>query len=140
MINVNYGNKVSEETLSQIVKLMKGESIALHTGISEEVIVELANFPGEKVLNVVIGKSIEEASRCLPDNSDEHIKEAAVLIKVNSDYTFQTVELATLIRYFDSYPKDPKITWGYSLDANQEDPVTIIILKSLINHFNNETY
>lgn len=132
MINVHYGVDVSEETVSQILKLMKGECFTFHTGIAEEVILEIANNPGEKILNVAVGETIEEAARSLSDNSNEIIREAAVLIKVNSKYRFQPVELTNLIRYFDSYPKDPKITWGYSLDSNQDNSVTILILKSLI--------
>ena len=133
MLNVNYGNTVSEETRNRIAKLLEGEDAIFYTGISEDVILEMMNLPGEKVLNIATGKTIDEASRCLPDNKDELISQAAVLIKANSDYRFLATELANLIRYFDAYPMDPKVTWSYTLDSNQEEPVNIIIFKILKN-------
>lgn len=137
MLNVNYGTDVSEGTKSQIAKLLAAEGVMFNTGISEDLIMEMMNHSGEKVINITSGKTIENASKWLPDNHDERISEAAVLIKVNSHYQFFAVELANLIRYFDSYPLDPQITWRYALDSNQEDAVTIIILKILTN---NETH
>ena len=127
MLDVNYGNNISEETRSRIVRLLEGEGAVLNTGIAEKTILEMMDRHGEKVLNIATGKTIDEASRCLPDNQDELISEAAVLIKANSDYRFLATELANLIRYFDVYPMDPKVTWSYTLDSDQEEPVNIII-------------
>lgn len=131
MLDVNYGNNISEETRSRIVRLLEGEGAVLNTGIAEKTILEMMDRHGEKVLNIATGKTIDEASRCLPDNQDELISEAAVLIKANSDYRFLATELANLIRYFDVYPMDPKVTWSYTLDSDQEEPVNIIIFKIL---------
>ncbi len=129
MVNVNYGTLVSEETKSQIVKLLSGNGFIFNTGISKDIILEMISNPGEKVMHISCGSSIDEASRNLPDNQEEHICEAAVLIKVNSGYQFAVTDLTNLLRYFDSYPRDPKITWSYTLDSDQEEPVTIIIFK-----------
>lgn len=131
MLNVNYGNIVSEETKSQIAMLLEGEGCVLNTGISPDVISDMMDHSGEKVLNIVMGDTIDAASRCLPSNLNEHLNEAVVLIKVRPDYHFLPMELVALIRYFDAYPKDPKITWRYCLDSAQEQPVTIIILKNI---------
>lgn len=131
MLNVNYGKTVSEETRTQISKLLEGDDTIFYTGISEDVIIEMLNLPGEKVLNIASGKTIDEASRCLPSNENELISEAIVLIKTNAEYQFLAVELARLIRYFDAYPLDPKVTWKYSFDSNQEEPINIIIFKIL---------
>ena len=133
MLNVNYGNTISEETKTRISNLLKGEDAIFCTGIPEDVIIEMMNLSGEKVLNIATGKTIDEASKCLPDNQDELIREAFVLIKANPDYVFSVTELVNLIRYFDAYPMDPKITWKYAYDTNQEDPINIIIFKILHN-------
>lgn len=139
MLNVNYGNNISEEMRLQLVKLLKCEMAIVDTGISEDIIMEMMNHSGEKVLNIATGKTIDEATRCLPNNQDELISEAAVLIKINSEYHFFVTELVNLIRYFDSYPMDPKITWRYSYDPNQEEPVYIIIFKTLKHKRTDET-
>ena len=139
MLDVNYGNNISEETRSRIVRLLEGEGAVLNTGIAEKTILEMMDRHGEKVLNIATGKTIDEASRCLPDNQDELISEAAVLIKANSDYRFLATELANLIRYFDVYPMDPKVTWSYTLDSDQEEPVNIIIFKILKKTTEDET-
>ncbi len=133
MLNVNYGNTISEETRTRISNLLEGEDAIFYTGIPEDVIIEMMNLSGEKVLNIATGKTIDEASKCLPDNQDELIREAFVLIKANTDYVFSVTELVNLIRYFDAYPMDPKITWKYAYDTNQEDPINIIIFKILYN-------
>ncbi|MDE5880139.1 MAG: hypothetical protein K2J78_11360 [Muribaculaceae bacterium] len=133
MFNVNYGNTVSDETRTRISKLLEGEDDILYTGISEDVILEMMNLSGEKVLNITTGNTIDEAVRCLPDNGNELISEAAVLIKANTDYHFSVTDLVNLIRYFDTYPMDPKITWSYTVDSDQEDPINIIIFKILHN-------
>lgn len=133
MLNVNYGNIVSEETRTRISNLLEGEGAIFYTGVPEDVIIEMVNLSGEKVLNIATGKTIDEASKCLPDNQDELIREASVLIKANTDYMFSVTELVNLIRYFDAYPMDPKITWNYTVDSNQEDPINIIIFKILNN-------
>lgn len=133
MFNVNYGNTVSDETRTRISKLLEGEDDILYTGISEDVILEMMNLSGEKVLNITTGNTIDEAVRCLPDNGNELISEAAVLIKANTDYLFSVTDLVNLIRYFDTYPMDPKITWNYTVDSDQEDPINIIIFKILHN-------
>ena len=133
MLNVNYGNIVSEETRTRISNLLEGEGAIFYTGVPEDVIIEMVNLSGEKVLNIATGKTIDEASKCLPDNQDELIREASVLIKANTDYMFSVTELVNLIRYFDAYPMDPKITWNYTVDSNQEDPINIIIFKILHN-------
>ena len=133
MLNVNYGNTVSKETRTRIAKLMEGDEAIFRTGIPEDVIIDMMNIAGEKGLNIATGQTIEEASRSLPDNENELISEAAVLIKANREYRFLAVELASLIRYFDGYPMDPKVTWKYAFDSNQEEPVNIIVLKVLKN-------
>ena len=133
MLNVNYGTTISEETKTRISNLLKGEDAIFCTGIPEDVIIEMMNLSGEKVLNIATGKTIDEASKCLPDNQDELIREAFVLIKANTDYVFSVTELVNLIRYFDAYPMDPKITWKYAYDSNQEDPINIIVFKILHN-------
>ena len=133
MLNVNYGTTISEETKTRISNLLKGEDAIFCTGIPEDVIIEMMNLSGEKVLNIATGKTIDEASKCLPDNQDELIREAFVLIKANTDYVFSVTELVSLIRYFDAYPMDPKITWKYAYDTNQEDPINIIVFKILHN-------
>lgn len=131
MIKVNYGEKVSEETVSQIAELLKGEGIHFESGIPEEIILGIMQRPGDKVLDIASGATIEEACRCLPDNADETIDEAAVVIRGASGYRFLPKELASLIGYFDSYPKDPRITWKYCHDSRQEHPVTILLLKNI---------
>lgn len=131
MIKVNYGEKVSEETVSQIAELLKGEGIHFESGIPEEIILGIMQRPGDKVLDIVSGATIEEACRGLPDNADETIDEAAVVIRGASGYRFLPKELASLIGYFDSYPKDPRITWKYCHDSRQEHPVTILLLKNI---------
>lgn len=128
---MNYGNKIPAKTRTWIVKLLKGESIAVNTGISKDDILDMLTHPGDKVVNVVSGQTIEEASKNLPDNTNERIAEAAILIKVRCDYKFQLTELTGLIEYLDSYPMDPKITWGYTIDPNIQDRVNIITLKIL---------
>ena len=133
MLNVNYGNIISEETRTRISNLLEGEGAIFYTGVPEDVIIEMVDLSGEKVLNIATGKTIDEASKCLPDNQDELIREASVLIKANTDYMFSVTELVNLIRYFDAYPMDPKITWNYTVDSNQEDPINIIIFKILNN-------
>lgn len=138
MININYGETVSQEKRDQITELLKGDSLSLHTGISEDVILDMLGHTGEKVLSMVTGKTIKEASRCLPDNRDERIHEAAVLIKVSDNYRFEPTELADLIKYLDFYPMNPKITWGYSLATDQEQPVKITIFK-ILKSTKNET-
>ena len=131
MIKVNYGEKVSAETVSQIAELLKGEGIPFESGISEEIILGIMERPGDKVLDMVSGATIEEACRCLPGNTDETIDEAAVLIRAASGYRFLPKQLASLIGYFDSYPKDPQITWKYCHDSRQEHPVNILLLKNI---------
>lgn len=131
MIKVNYGEKVSEETVSQIAELLKGEGIHFESGIPEEIILGIMQRPGDKVLDIASGATIEEACRGLPDNADETIDEAAVVIRAASGYRFLPKELASLIGYFDSYPKDPRITWKYCHDSRQEHPVTILLLKNI---------
>lgn len=133
MVNVNYGSDVSDETKSQIVKLLSGNGVIFNTGIPEGLIIEMINHPGEKVVHITSGKSIDEATRRIPDNQEENICKAAVLIKVNFDYQFVVTDLANLLRYFDSYPRDPKIIWSYTFDTNQEDPVNIIIFNIIKN-------
>lgn len=139
MINLNYGDKVSEETVTQIMKLLNVEESPGGNGIPGEVIAGIMKLQGGKALLIVEGDSIEEASRHLPDNRDETIGEAAILIRVSSTYRFLPKQLALLIEYFDSYPGDPKITWRYCIDSNQEHAVNILILKTFKIKENNET-
>ena len=128
---MNYGCKVSTKIRAQIVKLLKCEINAIDTGISKDIILDMLKHPGDKVVNVASGQTIEDASKRLPDNTNERITEAAVLIKVKYDYKFQPIDLAGLIKYLDSYPMDPRITWGYTIDPNIQDRVSIIIFKIL---------
>lgn len=134
MIKVNYGDKLSEETCARILNLMKGEAIAFDGSVSEDILFDIMKQSGDKVLEIVSGNSIAEATARLQDNMDEVISGAAVLIKATPDYLFLPIELTGLLRYFDSYPMDPKITWGYGLQSNQENTVTIIILKNTLSN------
>ena len=134
MIKVNYGDKLSEETCARILNLMKGEAIAFDGSVSEDRLFNIMKQSGDKVLEIVSGNSIAEATARLQDNTDEVISGAAVLIKATPDYQFLPIELTGLLRYFDSYPMDPKITWGYGLQSNQENTVTIIILKNTLSN------
>lgn len=134
MIKVNYGDKLSEETCTRILNLMKGEAIAFDGSVSEDILFDIMKQSGDKVLEIVSGNSIAEATAHLQDNTDEVISSAAVLIKATPDYQFLPIELTGLLRYFDSYPMDPKITWGYCLQSNQENPITIIILKNTLSN------
>lgn len=134
MIKVNYGDKLSEETCTRILNLMKGEAIAFDGSVSEDILFDIMKQSGDKVLEIVSGNSIAEATAHLQDNTDEVISSAAVLIKATPDYQFLPIELTGLLRYFDSYPMDPKITWGYCLHSNQENPITIIILKNTLSN------
>lgn len=110
MIKVNYGDKLSEETCARILNLMKGEAIAFDGSVSEDILFDIMRQSGDKVLEIVSGNSIAEATARLQDNTDEVISDAAVLIKATPDYQFLPIELTGLLRYFDSYPMDPKIT------------------------------
>lgn len=134
MIKVNYGDKLSEETCARILNLMKGEAIAFDGSVSEDILFDIMKQSGDKVLEIVSGNTIAEATARLQDNMDEVISGAAVLIKATPDYLFLPIELTGLLRYFDSYPMDPKITWGYGLQSNQENTVTIIILKNTLSN------
>ena len=134
MIKVNYGDKLSEETCTRILNLMKGEAIAFDGSVSEDILFDIMKQSGDKVLEIVSGNSIAEATARLQDNTDEVISDAAVLIKATPDYQFLPIELTGLLRSFDSYPMDPKITWGYCLQSNQENPITIIILKNTLSN------
>lgn len=139
MIRVNYGEEVAAETAARIANLLKGEIHACVSGLPEDLILQIMKRPGDTVLNIVSGKTIEEASRSLPDNTDETIGEAAVLIKATSEYRFNVKEISCLIDYFDSYPMDPRITWRYCLNSTQEQPVEILILKNIKINITNET-
>lgn len=130
MIRVNYGDKLSEETCIRILNLMKGEAVAFDSNVSEDILFDIMRQSGDKVLEIVSGNSIAEATARLQDNTDEVISGAAVLIKATPDYQFLPIELTGLLKYFDSYPMDPEITWGYCLQSDQESTVNINILKT----------
>ncbi len=131
MVNVNYGEHLSPTSRKRIARLLQDGGVSLNTGMTEDELLKIIDLPGDKMLHISTGSTIEEAAYSLPANQGERIARAAVIIKVEASYQFEAPELVPLIKYFDVYPQDPKITWKYSVDPKLEEPVKIIILKIL---------
>lgn len=129
MLNARFGQSLTMDLTSWIIQLMNGNEISIRTGIPENITLDLLKNPTNKYLNIVTGSSIGEACLKLQIMNGKVLDKAAVLIKFNYNHQLQITDLTPLIEYFDAFSGDPQITWGYSIDSTQEDPISIIILK-----------
>lgn len=132
MLNARFGQSLTQDLTSWIIHLMNGNEISISTGIPENITLDLLKNPTDKYLNIVTGSSIGEACLKLQIMDGKVLDKAAVLIKFNYNHQLQITDFTPLIEYFDAFPGDSQITWGYSIDTAQEVPVSIIILKIYI--------